>query len=129
MNDTHSPVVGYLLWCFGFLGSHRFYYGKSKTGVLWFFTFGLVGVGWIVDFFLIPTMEREAERRYTDGPYNYTVAWILLTFFGFFGLHRFYLGKWVTGTLWLLTFGGFLLGYLYDYLNLNEIVSERNALS
>ena len=25
--DTHSKVLGYLLWIFGFLGAHRFYYG------------------------------------------------------------------------------------------------------
>ena len=28
--DTHSKVIGYLLWIFGFLGSHRFYYGKRR---------------------------------------------------------------------------------------------------
>ena len=26
--DTHSKLMGYLLWLFGFTGSHRFYYGK-----------------------------------------------------------------------------------------------------
>ncbi len=42
MNDTHSKVVGYLLWIFGFLGSHRFYYGKPVTGTIWFFYAGAV---------------------------------------------------------------------------------------
>ena len=37
--DTHSKLFGYLLWLFGFLGSHRFYYGKPVSGTLWFFTF------------------------------------------------------------------------------------------
>ncbi len=23
--DTHSTLIGYLLWIFGFLGAHRFY--------------------------------------------------------------------------------------------------------
>ncbi|MFH3927069.1 transglycosylase domain-containing protein, partial [Acinetobacter baumannii] len=27
-HDTHSKAIGYLLWIFGFTGSHRFYYGK-----------------------------------------------------------------------------------------------------
>ena len=36
--DTHSKVIGYLLWIFGFLGAHRFYYGKPVTGTIWFFT-------------------------------------------------------------------------------------------
>ena len=26
--DTHSKTIGYLLWLFGFLGAHRFYYGR-----------------------------------------------------------------------------------------------------
>ena len=32
--DTHSKLIGYLLWIFGFLGSHRFYYGKPITGTM-----------------------------------------------------------------------------------------------
>ena len=39
--NTHSTLIGYLLWIFGFLGSHRFYYGKPITGTIWFFTLGL----------------------------------------------------------------------------------------
>lgn len=57
MNDdreTHSVLLGYLLWIFGFIGSHRFYYGRQVTGVIWFCTLGLFLVGWIIDLFLIP---------------------------------------------------------------------------
>lgn len=125
---THSTPLGYILWAFGFTGSHRFYYGRPISGVIYFLTFGLFFIGWIVDFFLIPGMERESSRKYTPGPYNYNIAWILLTFFGIFGIHRFYLGKWITGIIWLLTGGFFLLGWLYDFLNLNEIISEQNLL-
>jgi TM2 domain-containing membrane protein YozV len=127
-SPTHSVPLGYLIWVFGFTGAHRFYYGKTLTGILYFFTFGFFLIGWIIDFFLIPQMERESTRKYSPGPYNYNVAWLLLTFLGIFGVHRFYLGKWISGIIWLCTGGFFLLGYLYDYLNLNEIVSERNLL-
>ena len=61
---THSVAVGYVLWIFGFTGSHRFYYGKPITGTIWFLTLGLLGIGWIIDLFLIPSMERKADRRY-----------------------------------------------------------------
>src|SRR5262249_61108497 len=94
--NTHSIVVGYLCWIFGFTGAHRFYYGKQITGTIWFFTFGLLGIGWLIDLFLIPGMNDRAERVYRAGPCDYTVAWLLLTFLGYFGAHRFYWGKWFT---------------------------------
>jgi TM2 domain-containing membrane protein YozV len=124
---THSILLGYLLWIFGFIGAHRFYYGKQVTGVVWFFTFGLFLIGWIIDLFLIPSMDREAERRFVPGPVNYDLAWILLTFLGLFGVHRFYMGKIFTGLLYLCTGGLFLVGYLYDFLTLNEQLSEVNG--
>src|SRR5215471_9298246 len=114
-NNTHSKAIGYLLWIFGFTGAHRFYFGKPISGTIWFFTLGLLGMGWLIDLFLMPGLERSAESRYRAGRSSYTVAWILLTFFGVLGLHRFYLGKWVTGLLYLVTGGLFVIGYLYDY--------------
>lgn len=54
------------------------------------------------------------------------MSWILLTFLGLFGIHRFYLGKWITGLIWLLTGGLFLIGYLYDYWTLNEQIDQVN---
>lgn len=125
--DTHSKTIGYLLWIFGFMGAHRFYYGRQLTGTLWFFTLGLLFVGWIIDLFLIPGMDRDADRRYVAGPKSYNVSWVLLTFLGIFGIHRFYLGKWLTGLLWLLTGGLLLLGVLYDYWTLNGQVDEING--
>jgi TM2 domain-containing membrane protein YozV len=124
--DTHSKTIGYLLWIFGFTGSHRFYYGKPITGTIWFFTLGLLGIGWLIDLFLIPGMDRQADFRFQTGPVNYSVAWILLTFLGLFGVHRMYMGKWLTGILYLLTAGLVGLGYLYDYWTLNGQVDELN---
>jgi len=105
-SSTHSVLLGYIIWIFGFLGAHRFYYGKPKTGTLYFFTFGLFFVGWVIDLLLIPSMHDEADRRFVLGNYNYSLAWLLLTFTGIFGLHRLYMGKWVTAILYFLT-GGF----------------------
>jgi TM2 domain-containing membrane protein YozV len=124
--DTHSKTVGYLLWLFGFTGSHRFYYGKPFSGALWFFTLGLLGIGWLIDLFLIPAMDREADLRYVTGPIDYSLAWLLLTFLGLFGVHRMYLGKWFTALLYLLTAGLCGAGYLYDFFTLNTQISELN---
>ncbi len=125
--NTHSIIIGYLCWIVGFMGAHRFYYGKRWTGTLWFFTLGLLGIGWLIDLFLIPSMDAQADRRYVPGPLDYTLGWLLLTFLGLFGVHRFYMGKIVTGIIYFLTGGLLGLGLLYDLWTLNEQISEINA--
>jgi TM2 domain-containing membrane protein YozV len=125
-SDTHSKAVGYLLWLIGFTGAHRFYYGKPLTGILWFFTFGLLGIGWLIDLFLIPSMDREADSRFFPGAIDYSLAWILFIFLGGFGLHRFYQAKIITGLIYLFTFGLFGVGLIYDALTLNTQISEEN---
>ncbi|TCT24013.1 NINE protein [Thiobaca trueperi] len=124
--SSHSILMGYLLWIFGFMGAHRFYYDKPVTGTLWFLTLGLLLVGWLIDLLLIPGMNRRADRRFGPGVKDYNLTWILLTFLGLFGVHRFYLGKWITGLIWMLTGGLFLVGYLYDYWTLNEQIEAVN---
>jgi len=124
--STHTPVIGYLLWLFGFTGAHRFYYGRPISATIYFFTLGLFLVGWLIDLFLIPGMDRDADLRFTSGPIDYNVAWILLTFLGLFGIHRFYMGKWLTGLIYLLTGALFGIGYIYDYWTLNDQLSQLN---
>ncbi len=125
--DTHLKSVGYILWLFGFIGAHRFYYGKTISGIIYFFTLGLLGIGWIIDLFLIPSMDRQADFRFHAGRIDYTVTWILLTFLGIFGIHRMYMGKWISGLLYLVTAGIFGLGVLYDFLTLNEQINLINS--
>ena len=122
-NDSHSLAVSYLLWIFGFLGAHRFYYGRPVSGTIYFFTLGLLFIGWIVDLFLMPALEDSADRRYREGETNYTVAWLLLTFLGIFGAHRFYMGKIGTGLIYLLSLGLCGIGIIYDFWTLNEQIS------
>jgi TM2 domain-containing membrane protein YozV len=64
--------------------------------------------------------------RYRVGAADYSVAWILLVFLGLLGVHRMYLGKWITGLLYLFTLGLFGLGWLYDLWTLNTQIDERN---
>lgn len=45
---------------FGLLGAHQFYAGKYGMGVVYFFTLGVLGFGWIIDIILI------ASGRFKD---------------------------------------------------------------
>lgn len=124
---THSLLIGYLLWLLGFLGAHRFYYGKQISGTIYFFTLGLFFIGWIVDLLLIPAMNKDADILYHEGSIDFNLAWLLLAFLGLFGIHRMYMGKWISGILYLLTLGLFGLGYIYDLWTLNDQISLQNA--
>jgi TM2 domain-containing membrane protein YozV len=59
----------WLLCIFGFCGVHRFYLGFVWTGLLWLFTFGLLGIGQLIDLFRLRSltamsnMERHLESR------------------------------------------------------------------
>ena len=59
--EKKNKETAYILWAcglVGLMGLHRFYLGKIGTGLLWFFTLGLFGVGWIVDCF---TLGNQVE--------------------------------------------------------------------
>lgn len=58
--------TAYILWAGMFVGAcglQRLYAGKIGTGLLYLFTFGLFGIGQIVDLFLIPGLVEDANNR------------------------------------------------------------------
>lgn len=56
MAKTKNKWVAFFLCLFlGYFGAHKFYEGKIGMGVLYLLTFGLVGIGWIVDCFILLT--------------------------------------------------------------------------
>ena len=130
MNDRnesdHSTLLGYIFWIFGFIGLHRFYYGKPISGAIYAVTLGLFFIGWIIDLFLIPDMADEARIRFPGGHYDYNLTWVLLVVLGVFGVHRFYQGKILTGLLYLVTLGLCGFGVLYDLFTLNRQIADRN---
>lgn len=51
-----SKTVALLLCIFlGCLGVHRFYVGRIGGGILYLLTFGIFGIGWLIDIILIAT--------------------------------------------------------------------------
>lgn len=57
-------IVAYFLWLvFGYFGVHHFYLGRDKQGILWLTSFGgIFCLGWIRDFYRIPSYVREANK-------------------------------------------------------------------
>ena len=58
--------AGYALLCgsfLGFAGLHRIYMGKYATGILWFLTWGLGGIGTFFDLFTMKKLVRDANIR------------------------------------------------------------------
>lgn len=54
-------------------------------------------------------------KKMTRSPKSYIAAVLLCFFLGNFGIHRFYVGKIGTGILMLLTFGGFGIWTIIDF--------------
>jgi TM2 domain-containing membrane protein YozV len=56
-----------LTFVLGFVGVHRFYLGKIPSGVLYFFTGGVFGIGVFIDFFSLLTMSDQTfDLRYNQ---------------------------------------------------------------
>lgn len=54
--SSKNKMVALLLCIFlGGIGAHKFYVGKIGTGILYLFTVGLFGIGWVIDIILIVT--------------------------------------------------------------------------
>jgi TM2 domain-containing membrane protein YozV len=65
--QQHSKGLSFLLWLsclFGVCGVHRFYLGRPVSGVLYLFTLGFLGIGQLVDLFLLPGMVDDANTKH-----------------------------------------------------------------
>jgi TM2 domain-containing membrane protein YozV len=70
MESTKSRLTTLLLCFFvGTLGIHRFYVGKTGTGILWLFTLGFCGIGTLVDLIMI------IVGSFTDSEGNVVTNW------------------------------------------------------
>jgi hypothetical protein len=74
----NNKAIAYLLWALwpicGLGGIHRFYNKKYASGAIWLLTFGVFGIGQIIDLFLIPDMvdnhNLKLQARLGMSPYG-----------------------------------------------------------
>ncbi|XP_069102878.1 uncharacterized protein [Argopecten irradians] len=128
--DTKTNVDAYILWfpC-GILGFHHFYLENYVLGIVYLCTFGVYGLGWIVDFFRIPSLVSIYNTPLENVPKkkSQTTAYLFaLSPFGVLGLHHYYLNRWKWGLLYTVTCGVFGVGWLVDLFRVPYLIHREN---
>jgi len=103
----------------GFTGVHRFRRKQYRSSIGYLLTFGLCGIGWVVDAICASSTKFNAVRVATVRRLNYRVAKLLCyTPLGILGLHRYYLSlgrqMFVSIGILLVHIVGFCLCLLLD---------------
>lgn len=66
MRSTRSRTFALVLCIFlGLFGAHKFYLGKIGMGVIYLLTYGLFGIGWVIDLFILTLgnpKDKEGDR-------------------------------------------------------------------
>jgi TM2 domain-containing membrane protein YozV len=74
--QSERLTTSYVLWALGFTGLcglHRLYNGKTTSGLIWLFTFGLGWLGQFIDIFLLPGMVKDYEQKLLVGQTHQSV--------------------------------------------------------
>jgi TM2 domain-containing membrane protein YozV len=77
---------------------------------------------------VVTPRKVAAPIKQPSEPANLILAYALwgLCLFGFCGIHRFYLGRPVTGTVWLFSYGFLFLGQLLDLFLIPSLVKDNS---
>jgi hypothetical protein len=68
-SDTKTLPWAYGFWLVGgLIGFHRFYLGQTSMGLLYLFTGGLLGLGWLIDAFNMTQLVNRANGHTIAGP-------------------------------------------------------------
>ena len=111
----------------GLFGVHRYYVKRRKSAILYHFSFGIYFIGWIrdilalksesfVDYRGLPLKKSHRGPKPHLSPVadtdSITVV-ILCLFGGFFGVHRLYVGKIVSGSYYVIVLGGAIFSAIF----------------
>lgn len=101
-------------------GFHHFYLNNKRIGILYLCTFGIFGIGWIIDAFLMPKHVNLAKSNSNIFENilksEMTVTCILaISPTGLCGAHHYYLQNYYFGALYTFTLGIFGVGYIADW--------------
>jgi TM2 domain-containing membrane protein YozV len=134
--DELSVVDAYLLWFpLGLIGLHHYYLRRPAWGVAYTLTLGLLGIGWIIDAFRLPSLVTDANERlalqharsHEPRQVRLTDVYVLgLTPAGLVGAHHFYLHRVGFGMYYLLTLGGCGVGWIVDWFRMPWLVERAN---
>jgi len=111
----------------GLFGLHRFILGDRWMGVAYFFSFGLLGVGWLVDFLRLPWLNTTTTRARPVKQRRLTVAYALwLPLGGLLGLYHIYLGNYLEAFKRIFTLNFLGIGWLADGVRMLWLVRASN---
>lgn len=65
-NKTVTALLAFFL---GVFGGHRFYLGQLGLGLVYLFTFGIFGIGSLIDFIVFLTMSEDNFNRKYNPEY------------------------------------------------------------
>ncbi|XP_033126577.1 uncharacterized protein LOC117124454 [Anneissia japonica] len=135
LTRTKSLLDAYILLLpLGFFGAHHFYLKRTGWGFLYLFTFGLCGLGWLLDLFRMPYLVKRANHKLmnpdfpVDKSRDLGDTWII-SFFpitGLLGFHHYYLGRIGWGVLYTCTVGLCGLGWVFDNIRMPLLVKRVN---
>ena len=119
-----------------FSGFHHYYLRRPFWGLLYTFTLGLFGIGWLIDglrmYWLVKNANKvvletttstglEIEKKTCEA---YALTIFPLT--GLLGFQHYYLGRYTQGLFYTLTLGNLGIGWIVDLFRIPSLVKESN---
>lgn len=126
-----APIVGYLVTLWQMIRGLHGFAGESngrpvelaESISLWMLPSQIAALLMVVGAILLFVSHVRCYRKQWLGAgetsrRDFVMAGVLCAFLGWLGIHRFYVGKHLSGVFYLLTFGGFIVGRYLDFLQL-----------